>query len=165
MSPRLVTIHLHNDYLKFSAGHFTIFSATHREPVHGHTYQARIDITNYVAELGLSYDYRHYKAKARALCQQLNLYTLLPTQNPYLRIEKVDNYYHAHFDQEILKFLIKDVVLLPLANITLEELSHWFVQQLIVDQQELTQHQVQAIRVTIASGPGQSGTSQWSKNQ
>lgn len=163
MPSRLVTIHLHNDYLKFSAGHFTIFSATHREPVHGHTYQVRIELTNYVAELGLSYDYRYYKTKARELCQQLNLYTLLPTQNPHLKIETAGDYYHARFDSDVLKFLIKDVVLLPLANITLEELSHWFVQQLIADPQELSNHQIQAIRVTIASGPGQSGASHWSK--
>jgi 6-pyruvoyltetrahydropterin/6-carboxytetrahydropterin synthase len=161
MSQRLVTIQLHNDYLKFSAGHFTIFSATHREPVHGHTYQVRVEITNYVGELGLSYDYRHYKQKTRELCQQLNLYTLLPTKCPHLHIDTEGDYYHAQFADEVLKFLIKDVVLLPLANITLEELSHWFVQQLIGDETELNKHQIQAIAVTIASGPGQSGTSRW----
>ncbi|GFZ97174.1 hypothetical protein [Okeania sp. KiyG1] len=48
-------------------------------------------------------------------------------------------------------------------NITVEELSHWFLQQLLVHVEENQEHLIQAIEVKIFSGPGQSGNSFWSK--
>ena len=35
---QLTTIELSKEYLKFSAGHFTVFSATERERLHGHNF-------------------------------------------------------------------------------------------------------------------------------
>ena len=35
----VTTVELQKESMKFSAGHTTIFSATEREPLHGHMYQ------------------------------------------------------------------------------------------------------------------------------
>ena len=46
-------------------------------------------------------------------------------------------------------------------NVTVEELSHWFLQQLLVDVKENQEHLIHTIEAKIFSG--QSGSSFWSK--
>ena len=111
---RLSTIELYREDLRFSAGHLLIFSATHREKLHGHNYQISAAITTEIEENGLRVDYRYYHEKLAVLCQQLDLYFLLPAESRYLKIEDKGDYYHAHFDQEIIPFLKKDVLILPI---------------------------------------------------
>ena len=158
---KLTTITLHKEDMKFSAGHFTILSATTRERLHGHNYQVRAEITSIVNENGLTFDYRFYKDKLRALCRQLNEYFLLPTKSPYLTIEEKAGHCTCMFNQEAIPFLSQDVKLLPIANITVEALSQWFIDALLVDKQTLINHCIQKVVIHIASGPGQSGSSTW----
>ncbi|MFP2903776.1 6-pyruvoyl trahydropterin synthase family protein [Pyxidicoccus sp. 3LFB2] len=54
---RTTTIELHKEEMKFSAGHFTIFSATHRENLHGHNFTVYVALTGAVVENGLLSDY------------------------------------------------------------------------------------------------------------
>ena len=42
---RLSTIEIYKENMKFSAAHFTIFSDTHREHLHGHNYTAHVALT------------------------------------------------------------------------------------------------------------------------
>jgi len=160
---RLATIEIFREDLNFSAGHFTIFSATHREKLHGHNYQVSAAITTKIEENGLRVDYRHYHDKVATLCQRLNLAFLLPAKSRYLKIEEHENYYHAHFDQEMIPFLKKDVIILPIENTTIEELSDWFLQQLVQDQADLDKNGVQAITLRVSSNAGRSGSSTWSR--
>lgn len=69
----------------------------------------------------------------------------------------------AHFGQEKIPFLKRDVVILPLCNITIEELSYWFLSELIHDKNELEQYRIQTITIRVFNGPGQSGGSKWTK--
>ena len=39
------TIELHKEAMKFSAGHFTIFGPDRREPLHGHNFTVKAEIT------------------------------------------------------------------------------------------------------------------------
>ena len=39
-----VTIRLAKENMKFSAAHFTIFSASERERLHGHNFRVEVDI-------------------------------------------------------------------------------------------------------------------------
>lgn len=123
---RLSTIELSKQRLGFSAGHFTIFSATEREALHGHNYQVCCAITSQVGELGLSFDYRYYKDQIAERCKQVDEIFLIPQDSPYLKIEEQENYYFIHFNKEKIPFLKQDVKFLPLVNISVEELSHWF---------------------------------------
>lgn len=60
---RLATIELFKESLKFSAGHFTVFSSTDRENIHGHDYRVHTSLTTLVEDEGLSFDYRFYEKK------------------------------------------------------------------------------------------------------
>lgn len=157
------TIDLFKENMKFSAGHFTIFSATERESLHGHNYQVHVSLTTQVDDAGLSFDYRTYKKKIYDLCQALNTTFLLPENSPYLKISAEGDTVTAHFNDERIPFLKKDVTLLPLPNITVETLSQWFLSQLLSDKNELAKHRITKLTVKVYSGPGQSGAAHWEK--
>ncbi len=160
---KLTTIELRKENMKFSAAHFTVFSATEREAFHGHNYNVYVALTTIVEENGLSFDYRYYKKKIYEICKQLNQTFLLPTKSPYVQIEEDGIYTVAIFNNERMPFLKKDITLIDITNITVEELSYWFVEKLIQNQQDLDQHRIQKIVVKVFSGPGQSGSAEWCK--
>lgn len=160
---RLSTIELFKEDMKFSAGHFTIFSKEIRENLHGHNYNVHVSITTLIGDEGLSFDYRFYKEKFYKLCCLLNEIFLLPGRSKYLSITDEGDYYHVTFNNEKLIFLKRDVKILPIANVCVEELSNWFIDQVITDQAELQKNNVLEIIVKVFSGPGQSGSASWSQ--
>lgn len=150
-------IELSNPRMKFSAAHFTLFSATERERLHGHNYNVELALLTEVDEIGLSFDYRLYLDKVMTLCGQLNQSVLLPQHSKFLTLSEDADYIIAEFNQQKMPFLKTDTTLLPLTNITLEELSQWFLNQLKRDVKELNDHQIKEITVKVKNGPGQSG--------
>jgi len=159
---RRASLTIHKEELAFSAGHFTIFSATEREALHGHNYYVSVSFNIRIQHHGLSFDYRYYKKKLIALCEQLDRHFLLPTQSPHLKLEEEGDYWMATFNHRRLPFLKEDVVLLPLTNITIEELANWFLRGLTVDLAELSLHCIDGVQVDVYNGPGQSSGAQWS---
>ena len=147
--------------MKFCAGHFTIFSSTVRENLHGHNYTVYASFTTVIDDEGLSFDYRFYKAKLYSLCDELDETVLLPGNCKYLSIKEQADYYHVHFNSEVIMFLKRDATILPITNVTVEELSNWFIQQLTRDPSELKVNQLKHIEVKVFSRPGQSGSSFW----
>ena len=158
---RLTTIELYKEQMKFSSGHFTIFSATEREGLHGHNFTVYAALDTFVEDNGLNFDYRYYKQKILLLCKQLTHRFIIPEYSPFLKIKKDTTYYHIHFNKEIIPFLINDVVLLPITNVTVEDLSQWFVEQLLLDKQGLEKHNIQKIVIKVFSSPGQCGSAIW----
>jgi len=160
---RLATVAIHKDELNFSAGHFTIFSATEREDLHGHNYYVDVTFDVLLNDNGLAFDYRVYKRKLKAICEKLDRRFLLPSQSLYLTLEETEDMWIGHYNQEKIPFLKRDAVILPLCNITIEELSNWFLQQLVEDKVELEKNNIQGIRVRVFNGPGQSGGVRWDR--
>ena len=158
---RLATLELHKEFMKFSAGHFTIFSATHRENCHGHNFRVFVSLTMPVNDNGMTVDYNYYKKKIKLLCQSLNNYFLIPNQSPHLILDENDSHYLITFNHEVMHFLKHEVKHLPIRNITVEELSYWFIEQLIADKKELQEHNIQNITVKVYTGPGQAGCTHW----
>lgn len=154
-------IELNKEYMGFDAAHFTIYSATHRERLHGHNFSVYASLTAQVDENGMTFDYALYKQKIRALCDELSQYTLIPDDSPHLRLEEEGDYLYVYFDGEKIPFLKKDVKHLPLRNITVEELSRWFVEKLSQDKQDLARYGIQRIVVKVCSAPGQCGSCEW----
>lgn len=151
-----VTIRLAKQNMKFSAGHFTIFSASERERLHGHNFVVEVDIHARMLGNGLCFDYGIYKDRIVALCRELNEWMLLPTRSPYLQIEEVGEHVIAVFNGQRIPFLRSDVKLLPIVNATLEEFAAWFLHRLSEDRDALRAHAIEAIEVRVLSGPGQS---------
>jgi len=150
----LTTIEISKDYLHFNAAHFTIFSATEREDLHGHTFYVRAFITAAVDDNGLAFDYNLVKRRLLEVCESVDEKVLLPERSPHLRIEVEDGYVTAHYGAEKLLFLPRDVRTLPVRNITVEELAPWVLQQLAADP-AIASERISRLEIQVSSGPGQ----------
>lgn len=165
MTRYLTTIELQKESMKFAAGHTTIFSATEREPLHGHLYSVYLALSNWVEENGMTFDYRYYKERMHQLCRHLNQTFLMPQYSPFLQYAEDDTYYYFTFNHKKIPFLKEDVTILPLTNITVEELSRWFVNELIKNEDELERHRIEQVTVKVFSAPGQSASHAWQRPQ
>lgn len=147
--------------MKFSAGHFTIFSATERENMHGHNFTVFVSLTASILGNGLCFDYGIYKKKIMEICRSWNEIFILPANSQYLKIEEDETYIYATFNGEKLPFLKRDVLILPFENATIEEFSAEILARLTADQEELESFGIREITVKVFSGPGQNASSQW----
>ncbi|MDF1756766.1 MAG: 6-carboxytetrahydropterin synthase [Legionellaceae bacterium] len=161
MSKYVTTVELQKESMKFSAGHTTIFSETEREPLHGHLYTVYLSLSTLVEKNGMTFDYRYYIKKINGLCKYLNQTFLMPKNSPFLTFSEDEDYYYFTFNNKKIPFLKEDVTILPVTNITIEELSRWFIQELIADEKELNNHRVDKIVVKVFSAPGQSASHSW----
>ncbi len=151
-------IELHKESMSFSAAHFTIFSATNRENLHGHNYQVSVKLELIVGENGLSFDYRDYRYKMNDLCKTLHQGLLIPTLSPYLKVREEEARVLVDYADEQMVFLKRDVILIAIRNITVEELSKWFTEQLLKDYDQLVHDHIISVSIQVFSGLGQSGS-------
>lgn len=158
---KLTTIELFKEDMKFSSGHYTIFSASRREKMHGHNFTVYAAFDACVDENGMAFDYDIYKERLRLLCQSLSEYFLIAGLSPYQTITEEGEYLYVHFNDEKIPFLKKDVLVMPLKNITVEELSVWFLEKLVNDQESLKKYNIKRIHIKVYSAPGQSGCAEW----
>ena len=159
---QVTTIELFKEEMKFSAGHFTIFDAENRENLHGHNFTIYVALTGQVNANGLLGDYGIFKRKIRDMCDGWNETFMLPRESPYLRLDTSDpKEVKAFYSDEVLRFLPRDVSLLPVKNVTIEELSRLFGERLIEDRALLRAQGVDEVRVKCASGPGQWASWTW----
>ena len=162
--PQFSSIEIAKSYLHFSAAHFTIFSATDRERLHGHNWRLAAEITGCMGDDGLCFDYAIYKKILKDLCQQFDEYTLIAENSPHLSISEDDEYYFVTHNGRSQPLLKTDTILLPIANVTIEALSAYFLDLLISDKKLLDEHQIHRFEVRISSGPNQWGISRWSRD-
>ena len=151
----MVKIEISNTYLNFNAGHFTIFSATEREDLHGHSFYVNAEFCGPVDDNGLSFDYKLAKKVLKRLCDELDEKVLLPERSIYLKLGEKDGYIIAEFADERIPFLPRDVLTLPIRNVTLEELARYLLERLRHDPiiEDLDIHH---ISLRVSAGHGQS---------
>ena len=157
---RLTTLYIDKESHKFSAAHYTIFSATERERLHGHNYSVSAKIVAPMGHNGFSADYNVYKKRLAALCDSLDEYLLLAGESPYQEIEEADACFRVSFADEQMLFLQSDTQVLPIRNATVEEFSHYLLQRLLHDS---AGDDLREIELCVASGPGQKGCASWRK--
>lgn len=156
----LTRIEISKEYLNFSAGHFTIFSATERENLHGHNFHVRCAVTAPVGPNGLAFDYVDLKRVLKALCDTFDERLLLPERSPYLRLERQEGQVLVLFADQRMSFLERDVLLLPIRNVTIEELAPLLLARLR-DSRELVGMGLRSIELGVSSGTGQWAVATW----
>lgn len=163
--PSKASIDIEKSYLHFSAAHFTVFSETNRERLHGHNWRIAVRITGTVDENGLLFDYAIYKEILKDLCAQYDEYTLIAENSPYLTITSNADFYfitHNGITQPLLK---TDTILLPISNVTIESLAHYFLNLMVADKQRLLELNILEFEMRVSSGPNQWGIAQWSASE
>ncbi|ESQ17315.1 MAG TPA: 6-pyruvoyl tetrahydropterin synthase [Chromatiaceae bacterium] len=151
---RITRIEISKQYLGFSAGHFTIFSATRRENLHGHNFAVRCAVTAVVGADGLIFDYGILKRTLKSLCDELDERVLLPEASPHLQIERDAGLVFARLADERIPFLERDVLLLPIRNTTIEELAAFLLEQLSIHP-DLGERGIRGMELGVSSGDGQ----------
>lgn len=114
----------------FAAAHFTIFSASERERLHGHNYRIAAIATGRMRGDGLCFDYNILKQMMARLVARYDEYTLIAGQSPHLQITEDGDCLcvrHHHSDFRLPR---DDCRLLPVANITIENLAHHLLDEL-----------------------------------
>ena len=157
---RTATIEIHRESLHFSVAHFTIFSATKRENLHGHNYFVKATVSGPVGDDGLCFDYNIVKRILQSLCDELDETTLLPEFSPYLQLADEGDHFTATFNDTEMRFLRRDVQTLPLRNITVEELAAYLLDRL-TSVEEFVNLPVEHVDLSIESGPGQTAMCTW----
>ena len=157
---RLTTLYIDKQSHKFSAAHYTIFSATERERLHGHNYSVSARIVAPMGDNGFSADYNVYKSRLAALCDSLDEYMLLAGNSPYQQVEEAGACFRVSFAGEDMLFLQSDTQVLPIRNATVEEFSHYLLQRLL---QDSVDEDLREVELCVASGPGQKGCASWCK--
>lgn len=158
---QLTTLYIDKESHKFSAAHFTIFSASERERLHGHNYSVSARIVAPMGDNGFSADYNVYKNRLKALCDGLDEYMILAGESPYQQIASQGDCYEVRFADDVMLFLRKDTLVLPIRNATVEEFSRYLLAQLVRDSDG---DDLREIELCVASGPGQKGCALWRKS-
>ncbi len=155
---RLTTLYISKESHKFSAAHFTIFSATERERLHGHNYAVSLRLVAPVGDNGFSADYNVYKNRVADLADSLDEYMLLAGDSPHQQVEDDGDSYRVTFNGETMRFLKSDTQVLPVLNVTVEELSHYLLGKLV----EISAGEdLREMELSVASGPGQRASATW----
>ncbi len=155
---QLTTLYIDKEAHKFSAAHFTIFSATERERLHGHNYSVSARIVAPMGDNGFAADYNVYKSRIATLCEELDEYLLLAAESPYQTIAEEGDFYRVEFAGEKMLFLRSDTIVLPISNATVEEFSRYLLQRLVTLS---AGDDLREIELCVASGPGQRGCTVW----
>ncbi len=157
---RETTLYIDKEAHKFSAAHFTIFSATERERLHGHNYSVSARIVAPMGPNGFSADYNVYKKQLKQLCDQLDEYMLLAGESPYQQLAWSGDEIHVTFAGKTLKFLADETIVLPILNVTVEELAHYLLAELLATNRDDSLIEVE---LGVSSGPGQTGLAIWKR--
>ncbi len=155
---RLTTLYIDKESHKFSAAHYTIFDAVERERLHGHNYSVSARIVAPMGPNGFSADYNVYKRRLKALCDELDEYMLLAGDSPHQSVEQAGACYRVRYAGEEMLFLASDTQVLPVVNVTVEELSHLLLGRLV--ERSVGEGLVE-LELCVASGPGQKGCAIW----
>ena len=159
-------IELNRNDMKFSVAHFTIFSETSRERVHGHNFYLSVLCKTFIKAGGVSFDYRELRRFLLEKCHFLNERFLLAKNSPYLKVEFLPEKESVKitFNKKEMILLEEDVLLLPLENISSESLSYWFLDNLLGEKEFLKKNDISMIEVKVSTTTGQSSSSKWVKN-
>lgn len=162
---KTTTIRLQKENMKFSIGHFTIFSQTERERLHGHNFTVAVEFDAAVGLNGMCFDYGIYKRKIEALCREWNEYFVIPTLSPHLVIKEVSDPIFGDmlivtFNGAPIPFLKSDVLELPIVNATNEEFARLMLDNLRTHG-EFSRYGITRMEVSVFSGPGQSATARY----
>lgn len=149
-------IHLSKEDMKFSIAHFTIFSATERENLHGHNYNMEVNLNIQNLANGMAFNYRDIKSSIRNICRRLDEKFIVQMNSPYLKIKEKGEYVSIIFNSKEMILPSSDVLLLPIVNTTLECFGDYLLAELLKDLSGIHSNNITKVELKISSGPGQS---------
>jgi 6-pyruvoyltetrahydropterin/6-carboxytetrahydropterin synthase len=120
---------------KFSSSHFTIFSETQAEFLHGHNYQVavKVHLDNVNKNTEMAVDFNVVKKAVRAICDEMDEKILLPKKSTFLKISESPHYKkhtEVRFQDRVYCFPSNEIFYVDANNITSESLARFIHLQL-----------------------------------
>lgn len=141
----------------FAAAHMTVFSDSQKESLHGHNY--RISLSIEIAENMKPIAFSELKNPLRKLCATWDEKLLLAEKCPHLKIQSRNPLRFSLCDKKY-ELPAEDVVLLPIDNVTCENLSQHLCDR-YADQiaHLMNKEQILGFGLTVWESEGQGVTS------
>ena len=125
------SIELEKQAHKFSAAHFLIFPDGTAERLHGHNYRVFVEIEAQLSDHGLVLDFILVKPVIKELVDELDEHWLIPGEHGVLTAERRDDgVVEVRFGDRYYAAPEEDVIILPLNNISAENLATWMGREL-----------------------------------
>jgi len=127
-----IRIVLEKENFKFSCSHFTILGPARAERLHGHNYYIRVECLaeSLIPELGMVFDFNLLKTLVREIVGRLDEMVLLPERSPFLTVERKPESVAVTLGPKHYVFPPEDVRILPVVNVTSEELARVIAEEL-----------------------------------
>jgi 6-pyruvoyltetrahydropterin/6-carboxytetrahydropterin synthase len=140
---------------KFSCAHMTVFPDGTKERLHGHNYTIAVAIDVDSVELAAMISFAPIKQALGEICQTYKERVLLAEKNPYFTIVRDDGELEFKLCGERYVLPRGDALLLPVDNISVEQLAAHVASLLQTKLAVLAGPQVRALEVTVEESPGQ----------
>jgi 6-pyruvoyltetrahydropterin/6-carboxytetrahydropterin synthase len=149
---------LSRDYMIFSSAHFVV-GEKFIETLHGHNYKILINIYGNQDEENMILNFYDIKKVLKPIVDNLDHKILIPEESNLLEITesgeqiviKIPNYNKEY------EFPKSDVMLLPIKNTTVEEISHYLAEKLMWNN-EIKKENIDQVTVTVFEYEGQGVT-------
>lgn len=150
------TLHLHKQNFKFSSAHFLIFDKLTAERLHGHNYQVKVDVMvpseRELSKQGYFVDFNVFKKKIKAKLDDWDERVLLPANHEDMKFTENGPSLEVRFRDRFYVFPKNEVILLPVTNTSVEQLSQLLAMHLVAEFKPLG---VQKIQVYVEETRGQ----------
>ena len=150
-------VRLAKDNMVFSAAHFITFNGNVCERLHGHNYRVRVDVAGQLDENQYVIDFIALRDTLQTIVNQLDHYTLLPTNHPLIKVVPNGREVEVTFDDRRWVFPRGDCMLLPIANTTAELLARYIGERLQADFAQRTGIRLSQLTVGVDENAGQWG--------
>ena len=148
---------LAKELFKFSSAHFTLFSESDAEHLHGHNYavSVKVGFDEVDGKTEMAVDFQTVKKAIKDVCDRLDEKILIARHSPFLKIEKSPHYSghtEVRFKKRVYCFPDDEIFFLPLANVTSEGLARYVHGEL----RAVLPENLRRLAVAVRETPGQS---------
>jgi 6-pyruvoyl tetrahydropterin synthase/QueD family protein len=141
--------------LRFGAAHFITFGGK-CERLHGHNYAVSVTLEGPLTSDSYVFDFVVVKEIVRRITDALDHRFLLPLQNPHLSLQESEGHWEIHFGERRYVFPARDVLPLPVDNITAERLAEYIWGEMNKELRRVGIGQLVNMTVGVEEAPGQS---------
>lgn len=138
--------------IRFVAGHF-LPSIEKCSRLHGHNYALLVEIEGEPNEDGIIIDFIRVKEAAHPAVEKMDHRMLLPSGGSSMEIMRTDEEYTVRFNDKRYVFPASDVTVLPIDNVSAENLASYFAGELA--RSGIFGKNVRSVSVGVAEGRGQ----------
>ena len=140
---------------KFSCAHMTVFPDGTKERLHGHNFPEAIALDVERVDLPAMIPFHSIKSAIAQLCDEWKEHVLIAGANPRLEVLRDSDEYEIRLCGQRYVFPRGDVLVLPVDNISVEQLAHHVCETLRTRLSSILTPNVKRFEVTVEENPGQ----------